>query len=170
MYILYLDDKPEDKDRLQHFRELTNNKSVEIKVAKTSYEAWKMIENEFPTMISFDHDLGDLSKKEKDKLRKLYEDLSPYGVSEDFEKSEIDEAVNLINLIIFKDLKLENKFIPKNFRYHIHSINSVGYENIDRKLGKYLGMIGLNSEKLEDEDLEHFTKKLLEKMMGMKLR
>lgn len=68
-----------------------------------------MEKNGCPSYISFDHDLGD-------------------GI----------DAIGIVNWMIEMDLNNNGNFIPKDFRYNVHSANPIGAANIRNKLDGYL--------------------------------
>jgi len=65
--------------------------------------------HECPTMISFDHDLGDE-----------------------------DTAMVVVHFLIERDLNENGNFIPTNFEFNVHSANPVGAANIEGTLNSYL--------------------------------
>lgn len=77
-------------------------------IARNSKDAIKIIKNDFPQKISFDHDLGG-----------------------------DDTAMNVVNFIIDATLD-KKIAIPVNFEFFVHSANPVGAKNIKTKLNNFL--------------------------------
>jgi hypothetical protein len=63
-----------------------------------------------PSLISFDHDLGD----------------------------EVPTGYDLAKWLVELDLDADGKFIPRDFTFNVHSANPVGAENIKGVLNRYL--------------------------------
>lgn len=83
-------------------------------IARTSSKAIQLIKSlGFPNMISFDHDLG-----------------------------EDDDAMKVAKWIVNTDLdevgKGNQNWIPSNFKFHVHSANPTGKQNIEGLLNSYL--------------------------------
>lgn len=83
-------------------------------IARTSTKAITLIKGlGVPTFISFDHDLG-----------------------------EDDDAMKVVKFLVDTDLDKEERgeknWIPKNFKFHVHSANPTGKQNIEGLLNGYL--------------------------------
>lgn len=102
MKYLYIDDE----------RETPIIPNTDVHRTRTYHETIQWLD-EFgcPDMISFDHDLGLLSK----------------GSGKD-----------IANWLIDRDLDEHGTFIPKDFKFNVHSANPPGAENIKNLLGSYL--------------------------------
>lgn len=99
MYKLFLDDIR------------TPNKKDNWVIVRSVIEAKKYIENNgFPSIISFDHDLGD----------------------------KVESGFDLAKWIVEQDLNNNGNFISNNFTYMVHSANGPGRDNIDGLLSQYL--------------------------------
>jgi len=84
--------------------------SNEMPIFRTSQEAINELASAgCPSFITFDHDLGGN-----------------------------DTAMVVVNFLIEADLECDGNFIPKDFRFTVHSDNPVGKANIVGKLGGYL--------------------------------
>jgi hypothetical protein len=81
----------------------------EWEIFRTSQDAIHEMEDGCPSFISFDHDLGG-----------------------------DDTAMAVVDWMINTDLDMQGGYIPKDFSFYVHSQNSVGRENIERKLSRYL--------------------------------
>jgi len=73
--------------------------------------------NGCPSVISFDHDLGDAHE------------LTGFDIAK---------------WLVERDLNDKGAFIPKDFEYHVHSANPVGAGNITGLLNNYLEVKGRN--------------------------
>lgn len=78
-------------------------------ICRSSRDAISHMEDGCPAFISFDHDLG----------------------GEDTAMQVVDWMINI-------DLNFQGRFIPADFDFYVHSQNSVGRENIELKLRRYL--------------------------------
>jgi hypothetical protein len=86
--------------------------------------AW-VLENGFPEVISFDHDLG---------YEEWDTDITGIVVvtSAKEEKSGLDFAKWLI------EYDMDTNTMPKDFRFTVHSMNPIGKQNIQQLLDKYI--------------------------------
>lgn len=85
-------------------------------IIRSSKESIEYMEiNGCPNYISFDHDLGGE-----------------------------DTVMNVIKFMIERDLDMDEKFIPKNFEFNVHSANPVGRDNIQGYLDSYLNQRSFN--------------------------
>ncbi len=94
--------------------------------------AW-VLENGFPEVISFDHDLG-------------YEEYGLVNgivtiVDEREEKSGLDFAKWLV------EHDLSTNAMPENFSFTVHSMNPIGTRNIREYLNNYLEIKFRNNDK-----------------------
>lgn len=78
-------------------------------ICRSSRDAIHEIEDGCPKFISFDHDLGGA-----------------------------DIAMIVVDWMIDTDLNMGGRYIPVDFDFYVHSQNSVGRENIEKKLRRYL--------------------------------
>lgn len=80
-------------------------------IARSSEEAIHVIEAYgCPGLISFDHDLGGE-----------------------------DTSMRIVKWLVDRDLDAAGNFIPRDFRFIVHSANPIGSENIVGLLQSYLG-------------------------------
>lgn len=113
---------------------------INIGVGKSYHESWGapwaivrscdaaiewVLENGFPDVISFDHDLG---------YEEWNTDITGIVVvtSAKEEKSGLDFAKWLI------EYDLDTNTMPPNFKFTVHSMNPIGKQNIQQLLDKYI--------------------------------
>jgi hypothetical protein len=97
-------------DYNKKFQDYVAQNNMEWHLAKTSEEAIALcLMFGCPTVVSFDHDLG-----------------------------EDDTAMRLIHWMIDIDMNEGGEFIPSNFGYWTHSANPVGVANIRGLIDSYL--------------------------------
>jgi len=85
-------------------------------IVRSSKEAINYIlKNGCPTYVSLDHDLGGN-----------------------------DTAMNIVKFIVKIDLDSNNIFIPKGFKFNVHSANPIGTANIKGYLNSYLNQRIIN--------------------------
>lgn len=86
-------------------------KDCDMVVVRSVDEAKQLIaDNGMPHYVSFDHDLGD----------------------------NLDTGMDLAKWIVERDL--DDRSLPNDFRFYVHSQNPVGKENIERLLDQYLSI------------------------------
>jgi hypothetical protein len=99
-----------EKSKKLYIDDIRDPKSSGFDIVRTSKEAINYIKKHgCPSYISFDHDLGG-----------------------------DDTAMIVVKWMVNKDLDSYGKFIPKNFKFNIHSANPVGAENIRSYLNNYI--------------------------------
>jgi hypothetical protein len=110
MYAMFIDDERFPSSNAFWIGENENLTKVRMIIARSSIEAIHHFDVDgCPAFISFDHDLGGE-----------------------------DHAMKVVHDLIERDLNMEGNFIPKDFKYYVHSQNCVGVQNIRGLLDGYL--------------------------------
>jgi hypothetical protein len=62
----------------------------------------------------------------------------PYFITFDHDLGEEKTGFDITKWIVNRDIDLEGKFIPVDFRFYVHSQNPIGASNINNYLANYL--------------------------------
>ena len=74
----------------------------------------------------------------KDAIKFMQEYGCPEIISFDHDLGENDRGIDIVKWMVEKDIEMEGKFIPDNFKFYVHSANPIGKRNIEEILNRYL--------------------------------
>lgn len=77
-------------------------------------------------------------RSSQDAIQLMSEKGCPIEISFDHELQGDDTAMNVVKWMIQQDLDSNEKFIPEQFHFNVHSANPVGRENLQGLMGGYL--------------------------------